>query len=77
VHEEEGGEMIYCPKDCPRRSAFCHSTCQRYLKAHIRHTLLDKRAERRASDERAFYAEESARVARQKRSQRYGDKEDV
>ena len=77
MHEEEGGEMIYCPKDCPRRSAFCPSTCQRYLKAHIRHTLLDKRAERRASDERAFYAEESARVARQKRSQRYGDKEDV
>lgn len=69
--------MIYCPKDCPRRSAFCHSTCQRYLKAHIRHVVLDKRAERRASDERAFYAEESARVARQKRSQRYGDKEDV
>lgn len=68
--------MIYCPKDCPRRSAFCHSTCQRYLKAHIRHTLLDKRAERRASEARAFYAEESARVARKKRSQKYGDKEE-
>lgn len=67
--------MTYCPRDCPRRSAFCHSTCQRYLKVHIWHTLLDKRAERRASDARAFYAEESARVARQKRSRRYGDKE--
>lgn len=66
--------MIYCPRDCPRRSAFCHSTCQRYLKAHIRHTLLDKRAERRASEE--FYAEESARVVRQKRSRRYGYKEE-
>ena len=67
--------MTYCPRDCPRRSAFCHSTCQRYLKAHIRHALLDKRAERRASEAQAFYAEESARVARQKRSRRYGDKE--
>lgn len=69
--------MTYCPRDCPRRSAFCHGTCQRYLKAHIRYTLLDKRAERRASDARAFHAEESARVARKKRSQKYGDKEDV
>lgn len=69
--------MTCCPKDCPQRSVFCHSACQRYLKAHIRHVLLDKRAEHRASDERAFYAEESARVARQKRSRRYGDKEDV
>ena len=68
--------MIYCPRDCPRRSAFCHSTCQRYLKAHIRHTLLDKRAERRASEARAFCAEESARVVRQKRSRRYGYKEE-
>lgn len=68
--------MIYCPKDCLRRSAFCHGTCQRYLKAHIRHTLLAKRAERRASEARAFYAEESARVARQKRSRRYGYKEE-
>lgn len=67
--------MTYCPKDCPRRSAICHSTCQRYLKTHIRHALLDKRAERRASDAQAFYAEESARVARKKRSQKYGDKE--
>ena len=67
--------MTYCPRDCPRRSAFCHGTCQRYLKAHIRHILLAKRAERRTSDARAFYAEESARVARQKRSRRYGDKE--
>ena len=67
--------MTCCPKNCPQRSAFCHGTCQRYLKAHIRHALLAKRAERRASDERAFYAEESARVARQKRSRRYGDKE--
>lgn len=68
--------MNCCPKDCPRRSAFCHGAYQRYLKAHIRHTLLDKRAERRASEARAFYSEESARVARQKRSRRYGDKED-
>lgn len=67
--------MTSCPKNCPQRSAFCHSTCQRYLKAHIRHTLLDKHAERRASEARAFYAEESARVARQKRSRRYGNKE--
>lgn len=75
MSEKEGGEMTYCPRDCPRRSAFCHGTCQRYLKVHIRHILLTKRAERRASEARAFYAEESARVARQKRSRRYGDKE--
>lgn len=62
-------------KDCPRRSALCHGTCQRYLKAHIRHILLAKRAERRASDARAFYAEESTRVAWKKKWWRYGDKE--
>lgn len=68
--------MTCCPKDRPQRSAFCHGTCQRYLKAYIRHILLDKRAERRASEARAFYAEESARVVRQKRSRRYGYKEE-
>ena len=67
--------MTYCPPNCPNRALHCHGTCQRYLKAHIRHILLTKRAERRASEARAFYAEESARVARQKRSRRYGDKE--
>lgn len=67
--------MTYCPRDCPRRSVFCHGTCQRYLKAHIRHALLDKRAERRASEAQAFYAEESTRVAWKKKWRRYGDKE--
>ncbi|MFQ8638751.1 MAG: hypothetical protein ACLSD3_13000 [Acutalibacteraceae bacterium] len=67
MSEKEGGEVTYRPRDCPRRSALCHGTCQRYLKAHIRHTLLDMRAERRASEARAFYAEDSAR---QKRSRR-------
>lgn len=40
--------MTYCPRDCPRRSAICHGTCRRYLKAQIRHALPAKRAERRA-----------------------------
>jgi len=31
--------MIYYPRDCPQRSAFCHGTCQRYLKAYVLHTL--------------------------------------
>lgn len=68
--------MTYCPPNCPNRALHCHGTCQHYQKAYILHTLTDKRAARRASDERAFHAEESARVARIKRSQKYGDKEE-
>lgn len=68
--------MTYCPPNCPNRALHCHGTCQHYQKAYVLHTLTDKRAARRASDERAFHAEESARVARKKRSQKYGDKEE-
>lgn len=61
--------MTYCPPNCPNRALHCHGTCQHYLKAYVLHTLTDKRAARRASDERAFHAEESARVA-EKRDRR-------
>ena len=68
--------MTYCPPNCPNRALHCHGTCQRYQKAYILHALTDKRAARRAADERAFHAEERARVARKKRSRKYGDKEE-
>ena len=51
--------MTYCPPNCPNRALHCHGTCQHYLKAYVLHTLTDKRAARRASDERAFHAEEA------------------
>lgn len=68
--------MTFCLPRCPNRCLRCHHECQHYLKAYVLHTLIDKRDARRASDERAFHAEESARVARKKRSQKYGDKEE-
>ena len=64
--------------DCP-----VHPKCAGYMSGFEdcwekirRHVEGVKRAARRASDERAFHAEESARVARRKRSQKYGDKEE-
>ena len=55
--------MTYCPPNCPNRALHCHGTCQHYQKAYILHKLTDKRAARRASDERAFHAERMARMA--------------
>ena len=68
--------MTYCPPNCPNRALHCHHECQHYLKAYVLHTLTDKRAVRRASDERAFHAEESARVKNRKCSRKYGEKKE-
>lgn len=68
--------MTYCPPNCPRRSTHCHSHCQQYLRTHILHTLTDKRAAHKDADERAFHAEESARVKNRKCSRKYGEKKE-